>query len=131
MRNELILPHQALGTEEIEKLRHILNWEKEIVALRRQEEVRAARAIQEEGTEDLEELASMDVDRELLLTLSEVDRKHVEQIEEALRRMDEGTYGLCEYTGEPIPLERLQEVPWARYCAEHQKLDEEGLLFVM
>lgn len=127
MISELHLPVQTLRTEEIERLRQTLLWEKEM-ASRRQEEVRAAREAHGEGTE---ELAAMEVDRDLLLTLSEADREHVEEIEEALRRMDEGTYGICEYTGEPISVERLQQVPWARYCAEHQKQYEEGLLFVM
>lgn len=131
MISELHLPVQTLRTEEIARLRQTLLWEKEMVAARYQEKVRAAREIHEEGTEDLEELAAMDVDRDLLLALSETDREHVAEIEEALRRMDEGTYGICEYTGEPMPLERLRQVPWARYCAEHQKQYEEGLLFVM
>lgn len=131
MISELHLPVQTLRTEEIARLRHTLLWEKEMVAARYRKELRAARETREEGTEDLEELAAVQVDRDLLLTLSEADREHVEEIEEALRRMDEGTYGICEYTGEPISLERLRQVPWARYCAEHQKLYEEGLLFVM
>ena len=41
------------------------------------------------------------------------DQRTLDQIERALSRMDEGTYGTSEVTGEPIPLERLQALPWA------------------
>jgi DnaK suppressor protein len=45
--------------------------------------------------------------------LSENDTRLLEQIERALQRMDEGTYGLSEVTGKPIPIERLEALPWA------------------
>jgi RNA polymerase-binding transcription factor DksA len=92
------------------------------------EDVHAAREIREEGMEDLEELASMDVDRELLYALSDVELDKLHQIDEALERMEEGSYGLCLYSGEPIPLTRLREVPWARYSAEVQALVEAGVI---
>jgi len=52
------------------------------------------------------------LDREVRL-LSEID--------EALERIDQGTYGLCLSTGKPISKKRLQALPWARYCAEHAR----------
>ncbi len=47
------------------------------------------------------------------LALEENDRRQLAQVKKALHRMDEGTYGLSEVTGQPIPLERLQVLPWA------------------
>jgi DnaK suppressor protein len=49
-------------------------------------------------------------------------------VEEALRRMDDGTYGICLMTGEPIPLDRLRQVPWARYVESVQERIERGEL---
>lgn len=47
--------------------------------------------------------------------------KRLELIHDALRKMDKGTYGLCEHSHEPIGFDRLQLVPEARYCIEHNK----------
>lgn len=46
-------------------------------------------------------------------------QKRMREVEAALRRMDEGAYGICEVCGEEIPLERLQANPAARMCIEH------------
>ena len=86
----------------------------------------AAQSIQEEGMEDLGELATMDLDREQLFAYSEQDRETLRLIEEALQRMEEGTYGLCVSCGTPIPLNRLRAVPWARYGTEMQARIESG-----
>lgn len=42
----------------------------------------------------------------------------MKEIDDALKRVANGTYGLCELTGKPIKAERLQELPWARYSIE-------------
>jgi DnaK suppressor protein len=113
---------------DLEKLRRRLLIEKENILALYREDVHAAREIQEDGSEEFEELATMDVDRELLLALSEEERERIFLIEEALTRMEAGEYGLCLHSGRPIPFDRLEQVPWARYCAQHQTLSEEGLL---
>jgi DnaK suppressor protein len=116
-----------LTAREVNGLRSVLLREKEALTVQYHEDVRSAREIQEEGLEDFEELATMDVDRDLLLTFSELDLEKVTEIDEALRRIEEGTYGLCEAGGEPIPRARLHEIPWARLCVEHQALREEAM----
>lgn len=57
-------------------------------------------------------------DQALALDLAAVDRRLIKEIEDALKRITEGTYGLCELTGKPIKLERLEEIPWARHSIE-------------
>ena len=57
-------------------------------------------------------------DQALALDLAAVDRRLIKEIEDALKRIEEGTYGLCELTGKPIKLERLEEIPWARHSIE-------------
>lgn len=113
---------------ELQALRRSLLEEMDTVVSLYRQDVHAAQEIREEGVEDEEELASMDFDRDLLFALSEVEREKLRQIEEALQRMDEGSYGLCFEDGRPIPVDRLRQIPWARYCAGHQELVEEGLL---
>lgn len=57
-------------------------------------------------------------DQALSLDLAQVDRNLIREIDEALKRIDAGTYGVCEITGKPISAERLAELPWARYSIE-------------
>ena len=52
----------------------------------------------------------------------------ITEVLDALRRIDRGTYGVCEITGEPIPAERLNSIPWARYSlAGQQQLEQSGM----
>lgn len=66
--------------------------------------------------------------KELLFSQSSNDRYVLKLIDEALARMDEGTYGLCVSCGNPIQEKRLEAVPWARHCIQCQELQERGLL---
>ncbi len=70
---------------------------------------------------DFYDKASSDRDRILSLTFSERERKKLGQIEEALRRIREGTYGICEMTGEKIGEDRLRVMPLARFNIEAQE----------
>lgn len=57
-------------------------------------------------------------DQGLSLDLAAVDRNLLREIDDALKRIAQGVYGICERTGHPIKSERLQEIPWARYSIE-------------
>ena len=58
------------------------------------------------------------VERERDLALSAQFREQVAEIDLALERIDRGTYGMCETSGQPIPRERLKAIPWARERVE-------------
>jgi RNA polymerase-binding transcription factor DksA len=60
------------------------------------------------------------VERERDLALSAQARQAVEEIDHALAKIDVGTYGICEVSGDPIPKERLEAIPWARERVEHK-----------
>jgi DnaK suppressor protein len=66
----------------------------------------------------LGDVASLSYGREFDMGLSERQQKYLEQIDEALERIDNGTYGICKVTGEPISIERLEEVPVAKYSVK-------------
>ncbi|MCX5690301.1 MAG: TraR/DksA C4-type zinc finger protein [Planctomycetota bacterium] len=57
-------------------------------------------------------------DQALSLDLAAADRKLIREIDDALERIKDGTYGLCQMTGNPIKPDRLEELPWARYSIE-------------
>lgn len=65
-------------------------------------------------------------DREFALNLMSSEQDVLYEIDEALRRIDEGTYGLCEMTGEPIEKERLKVLPYARLSVRAQSEIEKG-----
>jgi RNA polymerase-binding transcription factor DksA len=68
-------------------------------------------------------------DRDFALSLLSSDQDAVYEIEEALKRIEKKTYGICELTGKPIPRARLEAIPWTRFTVEAQaQLEREGAL---
>ena len=68
-------------------------------------------------------------DRDFALSLLSSDQDALYEIEEALRRVEKGTYGTCELSGKPIPKARLEAIPWTRFTVESQsQLEKEGAL---
>jgi DnaK suppressor protein len=65
---------------------------------------------------DLADQASGNNEVHIALKLKQTDAKILQAIEEALVRMDKGTYGICRDCGEPIAPARLQAIPWTRVC---------------
>jgi DnaK suppressor protein len=68
-------------------------------------------------------------DRDFALSLLSSDQDAVYEIEEALKRIEKNTYGICELTGKTIPKARLDAIPWTRFTVEAQaQLEREGAL---
>ena len=68
-------------------------------------------------------------DRDFALSLLSSDQDAVYEIEEALKRIERDTYGICEITSKPIPKARLDAIPWTRFTVEAQaQLEKEGAL---
>jgi RNA polymerase-binding transcription factor DksA len=68
-------------------------------------------------------------DRDFALSLLSSDQDAIYEIEEALKRIEKNTYGVCELTGKPIPKARLAAIPWTRFTVEAQaQLEREGAL---
>jgi DnaK suppressor protein len=72
----------------------------------------------------LGDTASLAYGREFSMGLAERQQKYLEQIDESLQRIEEGTYGVCLVTGEPISVERLNEVPVAKYSIKGKEIME-------
>ena len=75
---------------------------------------------------DLTDRASDEIDRTFELRTRERERKLINKIEAALKRIEDGTYGYCEETGEPISLKRLQARPVATLSLEAQENHEKA-----
>ena len=67
-------------------------------------------------------------EQEFALGLMDSERKLLREIDNALGRLEQKTYGICEGTGKPISKARLKAQPWARYCVEHARMLEQGLV---
>lgn len=74
----------------------------------------------------LAENASDTLDREIDYTLGENSEHVLAEIDTALRRIDEGTYGTCERCGKPVGEERLEAIPSATQCIDCKRLAERG-----
>jgi DnaK suppressor protein len=71
-----------------------------------------------EPSGDIYDQASSERDRELELLLGDREREKLHNIDEALLKIKEGEYGICEECEEDIPIGRLKVVPFARYCVK-------------
>jgi DnaK suppressor protein len=102
--------------------RKLLAWKDEILA-----ESRGTIANLQEDTSaqaDLADRATSETDRAIELRTRDRQRKLIAKIDEALRRIEEGVYGYCEETGEPIALSRLEARPIATLSLEAQERHE-------
>ena len=69
-----------------------------------------------------------DFDMQISIELSEKELKVLYSIERALEKIDEGTYGICDVSGDEIPLKRLEAIPYATMTVASQEKFEKGLL---
>ncbi len=68
-------------------------------------------------------------DRDFALSLLSSDQDAIYEIEEALKRIERNTYGVCELTGKTIPKARLEAIPWTRFTVQAQaQLERDGAL---
>jgi len=74
------------------------------------------------------DLGSDNYELEFTLSMMEGERELLKEIDAALKRIDQSTYGMCEATGEVIARDRLRFEPWARYTVEYASLLEKGLV---
>lgn len=73
------------------------------------------------------DLGTDNYEQEFALGLMDSERKLLREIDEALERIEQGTYGTCVGTGKKISKARLEAQPWARHCVEYARLLEKGL----
>ena len=102
--------------------RKLIAWKEDI--LRESRETLTILQNENENLPDLADRASSETDRAIELRARDRQRKLIAKIEAALGRLDDGTYGFCEETGEPISLKRLDARPIATLSIEAQERHE-------
>ena len=78
---------------------------------------------------DLADFCTDSYELENTLGLVGSERRLLTEIEQALARIQSGTYGVCEGDGQFIPRARLKAIPWTRYCVRCASLNERGVLY--
>jgi len=71
------------------------------------------------------DLGTDNYQQEFSLGLMDSERRLITEIDDALQRIENGTYGMCEGTGQPISKARLEAQPWARYSVEYARIVEQ------
>jgi DnaK suppressor protein len=102
--------------------RKLLNWKEEI--LKEARDTLATLQTESENHADIADRASSETDRAIELRARDRQRKLIAKIDSAIGRIDDGTYGYCEETGDPISLKRLDARPIATLSIEAQERHE-------
>jgi DnaK suppressor protein len=113
-----------LRADQIAELRRLLEEEREQLHVRQASESEDASTVLTEPG-DMPDHASDEERRTLALRRRRHDDARLHEVEAALRRMADGTYGICEETGDEIPFARLRAEPTTRYTVEAQELVEQ------
>ncbi|MGD8894571.1 MAG: TraR/DksA family transcriptional regulator [Acidobacteriota bacterium] len=79
-----------------------------------------------EPSQDIADKAADSYTKEFLFSLSNSERRLLQQVDEALARIDDRRYGVCASCEDPLNLKRLQAVPWATLCISCQEKEELG-----
>ncbi len=113
-----------MNAERLEHFRQILEQQLKEHVTKVSAEQAAALASDDDGVKDSVDLSLVDVNKEIAFRLTERESQIVADIDQALLRIREGSYGICARCSKPIDERRLEAVPTARYDAACQALIE-------
>lgn len=114
-----------IDSERKERLKKMLNEMREKIIREAKEEIKKFQTAEKrqiaETVMDDADLSVIDLSEDISLKQLSTHRDILKKIERALRKLDEGTYGICEMCGDEIPEERLKILPFAIYCRDCQE----------
>ncbi|RMA97916.1 RNA polymerase-binding protein DksA [Hydrogenothermus marinus] len=114
---------EHLTPEQIEEIKNsLLEWKKQIL---KESKEAVGEPLSYEGGDEIDR-ADTEAGRFLTLRNLDRDRKVLKKIEYSLRKIEAGTYGICEVCGAEIPFERLKARPVANLCIKCKEIEEEN-----
>jgi RNA polymerase-binding transcription factor len=120
-------PTRRIPNAELNKIRNLLAQKKIALTNHLQSELSELEKPEKRHRTDLEEIASDTHDTDSLCEIMDIEASQIGQIDMALTKIDNGTYGICEDCGGEIPLIRLEALPFATQCIEcKRKAEIEG-----
>jgi DnaK suppressor protein len=109
-----------MDQKEVERFRQLLLKRREEILGASKHNLEAAQEIGKDGVSDFADEGSIASNKTVLVSLSEAEKKHVVEIDDALFRLKNGTYGTCQNCGEPVGEKRLSVKPEAPLCIKCQ-----------
>ena len=117
-----------MSKKDMEKYRRLLEEKKTSLSSDLAKTRSAEEETTEESTQDIADKAVSSYTREFLYSLTDGERSTLLQIDDAINRIDDVTYGMCINCVQTIAEKRLTAVPWTPYCVDCQELSEKGML---
>jgi len=109
-------PKKELDKKILQRLKKVLLKEREEIIGEVKQIVESSKEMGQDGIQDIGDEAANIYNKQILLSLNESERLHLQEVDEALDRIGNGSYGICEECGGPIGLKRLEVRPVAKYC---------------
>jgi len=119
---------EKLDKKTIAKFKKILLKEREEIVGEVKQIVESSKEMGQDGIQDIGDEAANIYNKQVLLSLNENERMRLQEVDESLDRIENGTYGICEECGGPISLKRLEVRPVAKYCVPCKTKLEKGKL---
>ncbi len=120
-------PLLKLDKKEKEAIRRRLQEKKETIVSKLSRTVAESKEVETDIAQDLADKAESSYTKEFLLSLSDAEREQLLHIDQALRSLARGTYGICQSCGRLITKKRLEALPWSVHCIDCQQKIESGV----
>jgi len=117
-----------LDKKTIAKFKKLLLKQREEIVGEVKQMVESSKEMGQDGIQDIGDEAANIYNKQVLLSLNENERVRLQEVDESLDRIENGTYGICEECGGPISLKRLEVRPVAKYCVPCLTRLEKGKL---
>lgn len=128
IEKESLIEGSSLDKKALSRFKKILLKEREQIVGEVKQTYESSQEVGQDGIQDIGDEAANIYNKQILLSLNESERKRLQEVDEALDRIANGTYGICEECGEPISLKRLEVRPVAKYCVACLSKMEKGRL---
>jgi len=128
VEKESVMEGNSLDKKTLLRFKKILLKEREQIVGEVKQTYESSQEVGQDGIQDIGDEAANIYNKQILLSLNESERKRLQEVDEALDRIANGTYGICEECGEPISLKRLEVRPVAKYCVACLSKMEKGRL---
>jgi len=120
-------PQVKMNKKEKEQIRRKLLDKKETIVSKLSRTVAESKEVETDIVQDLADKAESSYTKEFLLSLSDKERDLLLHLDEALRSLEKGSYGICLMCGQAISQKRLEALPWSVHCLDCQQKIETGV----
>jgi len=121
------MPRKPMNKKDKDEFRKKLADKKEQIIRKLTDKITESKDMDSNVAQDMVDKAETSYTKEFLLSLSDGERKQLLQIDEALKRLEHGEFGVCQSCQKEIGLKRIAVIPWTPFCIDCQEKQEEEL----